>query len=248
MELDKIRERLIELEDIIIKGLYERAHYKQNLPIYEYNAEEFKYKNNFDGTYFDFMFKQIENVHSIAGRYKCFDERPFYRGLQECRVEREYNSHIPDNILKYSNKINSSPWIKIAYFNFITELCEEGKDAHYGDSVLSDIFNLQAISKRIHYGILVMEAKYKESQYLYDKLLLQNSKQSGHIHVEQVCDISIKAQLKNVNIEQETLERVKEKSIKTGFEKPDIIVKFFKYCIIPMTIQIELDYIFSKRI
>jgi len=235
MKLEKVRERLIELEDIIIKGLCERANYKQNLPIYEHNAEQFKYKNNFEGTYFDFMFKQIENVHSIAGRYNCFDEKPFYKGLEECQVEREYNSQIPDEILKFSKKINFSPWIKIGYLNFINELCEEGEDANYGDTTLSDIFNLQAISKRIHYGILVMEAKYKDNQSQYDKLLSQNN------------DISIGSALKNVSVEQKVLQRVKEKSIKNGFKNPNKIVKFFKNCIIPMTIQVELDYIFSKK-
>jgi len=235
MELEKVRDRLIELEDIIIKGLCERANYKQNLEIYEHNAEQFKYKNNFEGTYFDFMFKQIENVHSIAGRYNCFDEKPFYKGLEECQVEREYNSQIPDEILKFSKKINFSPWIKIGYLNFINELCEEGEDANYGDTTLSDIFNLQAISKRIHYGILVMEAKYKDNQSQYDKLLSQNN------------DISIGSALKNVSVEQKVLQRVKEKSIKNGFKNPNKIVKFFKNCIIPMTIQVELDYIFSKK-
>ena len=235
MKLEKVRERLIELEDIIIKGLCERANYKQNLEIYEHNAEQFKYKNNFEGTYFDFMFKQIENVHSIAGRYNCFDEKPFYKGLEECQVEREYNSQIPDEILKFSKKINFSPWIKIGYLNFINELCEEGEDANYGDTTLSDIFNLQAISKRIHYGILVMEAKYKDNQSQYDKLLSQNN------------DISIGSALKNVSVEQKVLQRVKEKSIKNGFKNPNKIVKFFKNCIIPMTIQVELDYIFSKK-
>ena len=151
------------------------------------------------------MFKQIENVHSIAGRYNSFDEKPFYKGLEECQVEREYNSQIPDEILKFSKKINFSPWIKIGYLNFINELCEEGEDANYGDTTLSDIFNLQAISKRIHYGILVMEAKYKDNQSQYDKLLSQNN------------DISIGSALKNVSVEQKVLQRVKEKSIKNGF-------------------------------
>ena len=161
MELDQIRERLIELEDIIIKGLCERAHYKQNLVIYEYNVDEFKYNNNYEGTYFDFIFKQIENVHSIAGRYECFDERPFYKGLEEYKVEREYNSQIPNDILQFSKKINFSPWIKISYLNFITELCEEGKDIHYGDSILSDIFNLQTISKRNKYIIVLYITMYE---------------------------------------------------------------------------------------
>ena len=66
-------------------------------------------------------------------------------------------------------------------------------------------------------------------------------------HISQNNDIAIGAALKNVSVVQKVLQRVKEKSIKTGFKKPDIIVKFFKNYIIPMTIQVELDYIFSKR-
>ena len=53
---------------------------------------------------------------------------------------------------------------------------------------------------------------------------------------------------KNVNVELKVLERVREKSIKNGIKNPDVIVNFFKNIIIPMTIQVELDYIFSKSI
>jgi len=235
MDLDKVRNRLINLEDIIIRSLCQRAKYKYNIEIYEHNSDKFKYNNNYEGTYFDFMFKPIENVHSTAGRYECFDERPFYKGLTKSQVEREYNSKIPDDILKFSKKINFSPWIKIAYLNFLKDLCEDGDDANYGDSILCDIFNLQAISKRVHYGILVMEAKYQQSPDIYDELLNKDN------------DISISSKLKNVNIELKVLERVKEKSIKNGIKNPEVIVNFFKNIIIPMTIQVELDYIFTKK-
>ena len=236
MDLEKVREKLINLEDIIIQGLCQRARFKHNNAIYEHNSKKFLFSNNYEGTYFDFMFKPIENVHAIAGRYECFDERPFYKGLSQSVVKRDYNSKIPDDILKFSKKINFSPWIKISYLNFLKDLCSNGDDANYGDSVLCDIFNLQAISKRIHYGILVMEAKYQKSPEIYNELLSKDN------------DISISSELKNVNVELKVLERVREKSIKNGIKNPDVIVNFFKNIIIPMTIQVELDYIFSKSI
>ena len=81
-----------------------------------------------------------------------------------------------------------------------------------------------------------MESKYKENKELYDKLLDTND-QTGLINV-----------LKNVEVEDRILNRIMEKTIKNGFHKPDIIVDFFKNIIIPMTIQIELEYIWKKKV
>ena len=78
--------------------------------------------------------------------------------------------------------------------------------------------------------------KYQKSPEIYNELLSKDN------------DISISSELKNVNVELKVLERVKEKAIKNGISNPDIIVNFFKNIIIPMTIQVELDYIFSKNI
>lgn len=236
MDITKIRERLMELEDTIIRGLCNRANYKQNVIIYQHKCEEITYKNSYQGSYLDFMFRNIENIHSISGRYEAFDERPYYKGLDNSLVIRNYNDNISKELVEFSKKINFSPWIKIAYSNFINELCIEGDDKNYGDSVLSDIFNLQAISKRIHYGILVMESKYNENKELYDKLLDNND------------DIAIINALKNVEVEEKILNRIMEKTSKIGFHKPEIIVRFFKNIIIPMTIQIELEYIWKKKL
>ena len=226
MNLEQVRKKLIELEDVIIRGLCSRANYNQNLVIYEYGRPQFVYDHEFKGSYLDFMFKGIENVHSRAGRYNCFDERPFYKGLEKSQVVRPY-----DNTVTQSSNINFNPWIKIAYLNFVRELSPSGNDSQYGDTVLSDIYNLQAISKRVHYGVLVMEAKYQQNKEIYDALLREEN------------DIAILSQLKNVEIEQQVLERVRKKTVKNG----DIIVKFFKNYIIPMTIQIELEYLFTKN-
>ena len=80
-----------------------------------------------------------------------------------------------DSTVTQSSNINFNPWIKIAYLNFVRELSPSGNDSQYGNTVLSDIYNLQAISKRIHYGILVMEAKYQQNKVVYDTLLKEEN-------------------------------------------------------------------------
>ena len=235
MNLENIRKKLVILEDIIIKNICNRVNYKLNKEIYIHNSDKFKFLNNFEGTYFDFLFKHMENVQSMAGRYEAFDEKPYYKGLEKTKIEREYENTLPSDILKFSNKVNFNAWIRIAYLNFIQNICIIDNDNNYGDTVLCDINCLQAISKRIHYGILVMEAKYKESKSIYDKYLNDND------------DVSIIAKLKNKDIENKVLQRVKEKAIKYKFKNPEQIVNFFKNFIIPMTIQVELEYVFTKN-
>lgn len=238
LNLNDIRKRLIDLEDVIIKRLYERSQYKQNVTIYEHSNRNInhsiKYINKYNGSFFDYMFKNLENVYSKLGRYDCFDEKPYYMGLDKSEINRNYNI-ISDNIIKISNDINYCPWIKIAYMNYINDLCLEGDDNNYGDTVFCDINILQAISKRIHYGILVMECKYLDNKEKYD------------IHITNKDDISILSELKDIDIENKVLKRVAEKSLKYGFTNPDIVINFFKNTIIPMTIQIEMEYIFIRK-
>ena len=48
MDLEKVREKLINLEDIIIQGLCQRAKFKHNNTLYEHNSEKFVYNNNYE--------------------------------------------------------------------------------------------------------------------------------------------------------------------------------------------------------
>ncbi len=49
----------------------------------------------------------------------------------------------------------------------IPSICEQGDDQQHGSSVNADVAALQAISKRVHYGKFVAEAKFLQSPELY---------------------------------------------------------------------------------
>ncbi len=233
--IEDIRKTLQNLEDTIIRGLCERSNYKQNLEAYVYKSDIFQYNDKYTGSYFDYLFKKTECVQSIVGRYDCFYEKSYYKGNPVSLVKRNYNAKISEHIINFSDKINLNPHIKIFYLNFLNELCNEGDDVNYGDSVTSDIFNLQAISKRIHYGILVMESKYTNNKEKYDQYIKVND------------DIGILKLLKNTVIEEKVLERIDIKSQKYGIKNPKIVVNFFRNFIIPMTINVELEYLFGRH-
>lgn len=44
---------------------------------------------------------------------------------------------------------------------FVTGITEVGDDGNYGSSAMYDVFCLQALSRRIHFGKFVAEAKFR---------------------------------------------------------------------------------------
>lgn len=92
------------------------------------------------------------------------DEHPFYG-------EKLVPPIIP--LLKFPvvikpNTININNQIKSIYLNkMIPSICAEGDDNQYGSSVNMDINALQAISKRVHYGKFIAEAKFQAEPEIY---------------------------------------------------------------------------------
>ena len=73
------------------------------------------------------------------------------------------------------------PWAKSINLNrqimelYLTELMpgitEPGDDNNYGSSAMQDVLCLQALSKRIHYGKFVAEAKFRANPEKYQQLI-----------------------------------------------------------------------------
>ena len=70
---------------------------------------------------------------------------------------------------KYADEINLNADVLAAYTSSVLgAITEEGDDNNYGSSVLNDVACLQALSKRIHFGKFVAEAKYREAPSAFD--------------------------------------------------------------------------------
>ncbi|ONK67068.1 uncharacterized protein A4U43_C06F15330 [Asparagus officinalis] len=66
------------------------------------------------------------------------------------------------HLVARSININKNIWA-MYFSNLLPKLVEDGEDGNYSSSAVCDAICLQALSKRIHYGKFVAEAKFREN-------------------------------------------------------------------------------------
>ncbi len=232
--LEQIRAKLAMLEDSVIFGLFERARFKRNMRIYIPGGVEvpsriyFPDGNGirFEGSFFDFMLLETEGLHSAAGRYEHPEEFPFSDRLPKMLVGREKST---------TNKlINKNKEIRTMYFAFLPQLCIEGDDNEYGSTAICDIRCLQDISRRVHLGVQAAEAKFQQDPEGYN-LLLKAEFTGG-----------LRGKLRSPEVEKAILERVKQKGERYNIN-PNLVSEFYEKHIIPMTIDVQVEYFINKR-
>jgi chorismate mutase len=164
LSLDAMREDLIRMEETIIFSLIERAQFKRNDAIYQPRAVTDK----FDETFLDYFLIETERVHSRMRRYTSPDEHAFFpeRLVPPSLPLLSFPPIVKPNRLNYNNKVKTLYLEKI-----VPGICKVGDDNQYGSSAQADIIALQAISKRVHYGKFVAEAKFQEKPQLFAQLI-----------------------------------------------------------------------------
>ncbi|KAJ6835360.1 chorismate mutase 1, chloroplastic-like [Iris pallida] len=159
LTLDSIRHSLIRQEDSIIFSLLERAQYCYNGDTYDQNVFNM---DGFHGSLVEFMVKEAEKLHAQVGRYKSPDEHPFFpEDLPEPMLPP---MKYPKVLHPIADSININKKIWTMYFSrLLPRLTKEGDDGNCGSTAVCDTICLQALSKRIHYGKFVAEAKFQEA-------------------------------------------------------------------------------------
>lgn len=156
MKLEGIRKSLIRQEDSIIFSLLERAQYCINADTYDPDAF------TIDGqrcSLVEYILKETEKLHSKLGRYQSPDEHPFFPDQLPDPVlpPMQY----PQVLHPIADSININIKVWNMYFrDLIPRLVEEGDDGNCGSAAVCDTMCLQTLSKRIHYGKFVAEAKF----------------------------------------------------------------------------------------
>lgn len=129
---------------------------------------------------------------------------------------------------------------KLFSFYFSKILFENcaNKDLAESSILAKDLNLLSLVTERLLLGISVAQAKFQAKPEIYKKLANDN-------------DIKeINNQLTNAEVEQKILVRIKEKAARFNFVnpdfKPEVAVVFYRDCIIPLTKEIELDYLLNN--
>ncbi|MFP4012681.1 MAG: chorismate mutase [Chitinispirillaceae bacterium] len=241
IDLQSIAARLEGLEETIISKLIERAQWRSNTVIYTPGKSGFRGEDAF--SLFQLRLRYQEEMDARFGRFCVPEERPFFRSLPE--PQREVN--IPDTGLFIDDydRVNLSDDILESYMSLVPEICPEGDDGQYGSSVEHDVYTVQAIARRIHFGALyVAESKFRAAPQAYMQLIEQNDREA------------LLHKLTRRNVEERIIERVKRKVslIQADINRqvrnvidPEPVVRYYHDTIIPLTKKGEILYLLNRK-
>lgn len=241
LDLNYIASRLESLEETIISKLIDRAQYRVNETIYEAG------KSGFAGEHsrclFDLRMHYHEQMDAAFGRFCIPEERPFTRNLPE--PQRTVN--LPETGLQIDDfqNVNFAGPIRTEYMKLVKVICQPGDDGQYGSSVEHDVYAIQAISRRIHYGAFyITEYKYRTNTSLFIK------------YIEERDTDKLEELVTRKEVEDRIISRVHQKTIEMqrGVNReirkviePEAIVRFYREAVIPLTKQGEIAYLMHRN-
>ncbi|KAJ3028377.1 UNVERIFIED_CONTAM: chorismate mutase aro7 [Siphonaria sp. JEL0065] len=273
LNLDRIRQELVQMEDSIVFALIERAGFAQNNCIYSVSHENFEFESPVNTSFLDYLFAEMEAVHAKVRRYTSPDEYPF-------------SSNLPKPVLPplkfpqllYPNTVNLNAALKQIYIEkVIPNLCKQGDDGNYGSSATKDIEALQILSRRIHFGKFVAEAKFQDPKLQQEYVRLIKAQDRD----------GIEELLTNKAVEERLLKRLRLKAFIFGQEidetitgtdlaaamdeaswrtaavtpisdkpsaqkrkirkiDPDLVVSIYEQFVIPLTKDVEVEYLLGR--
>jgi|GEM_PF-230886 len=248
--LSGIRGDLIRQEETIIFALIERAQYALNSKCYKRGEsgvlqERIKYRSEgaeeclSDMSFMEYFMLETESLHAKLGRYNSPDENAFFLPLlPKSRV----TGHFKPSALK-PNRININEEVMQVYTSkFLNDLCVQEDDGEYGSTCAVDITVLQSLSKRIHYGKFVAEAKFQAERERFSEMINNNDADG------------IMAALTNITVEDAVVERVRLKASRYGSDvddsaykvQPDVIAKLYRDYLIPLNKNVQVEYLLSR--
>ncbi|KAG1751136.1 chorismate mutase [Suillus lakei] len=269
LSLERIRQILVRLEDTIIFDLIERAQFAHNPRIYIRGSFQELRDMEFDGSWLEWFLKEIETFHAKARRYTSPDEYPFTSNLP---VPVLLPLAFPK--ILHPNTINANPSILSFYTRSIVPRItrratlalaaikrsngiigdeEYEDDGNYGSAATIDVEVLQAISKRVHYGKFVSESKFLANPAAFVP------------HILTPNPAALEALVTKPEVERKLLQRLRKKaatyaqefsadgdaianSHSNGSAKIDVdgVVELYESYIIPLTKEVEVDYLLHR--
>ena len=240
-DLAQIAADLESLEETIIVRLIDRAQFRRNLAAYTPG------KSGFQGepvlSLLALRLRYQEEMDACFGRFCAPEERPFNRLLPAPRRRVT----LPDNCLAIDDydRVNLTAPILESYLALVADICRPGDDGQYGSSVEHDVYAIQAIARRIHYGSLyVAESKYRSDPAAFESALDRDDPGT------------LMQLLTRPAVEARVLARVAQKSaalqapanpVLRHIIDPQTIQGYYAAHIIPLTKQGEVLYLRHRR-
>ncbi|KAF3446198.1 hypothetical protein FNV43_RR11377 [Rhamnella rubrinervis] len=245
MTLETVRDSLIRQEDTIIFSLVERAKYPINSPTYH---ESYASIPGFSGPLIDFFVKETEALQAKAGKYQNPEERPFFPDHLPSSLVPPYE--YPLILHPAANSINVNKKIWDMYFNkLLPMLAAPGDDGNYASTASSDLFCLQAISRRIHYGNFVAEVKFKDAPKDYEPAIRAQDREA----LMKLLTFEAVEKMVVERVEKKTMTFAQEVKLNsssgdnTNYKViPSVVAQLYQDWIMPLTKLVEVEYLLRR--
>ncbi|KAM7266605.1 hypothetical protein ACFE04_004502 [Oxalis oulophora] len=246
LTLEGIRRSLIRQEDSIIFSLLERSQYCLNPDAYHPNSFS---KDGSTCSLVEYILSQTEKLHAQVGRYKSPDEHPFFPDSLPDPVLPPL--HYPKVLHPIADSININGKVWAVYFrDLIPRLARQGDDGNSGSTAVCDTMCLQALSKRIHYGKFVAEAKFRATPDSYEAAIRAQDK------------VKLMEMLTYPAVEDAVKKRVEMKAMTYGQEvtgdpeeneagpykiNPSLVADLYGDWIMPLTKEVQVQYLLRRN-
>ncbi|ODO05894.1 chorismate mutase [Cryptococcus amylolentus CBS 6273] len=281
LSLDHIRSQLIRLEDTIIfcksplprpiplpmltfatTVLIERAQFAYNKRIYEPGG--FKDEINFEGSWLDWFLFEIESFHAKARRYTSPDEHaftPLDKLPKPILKPQEFPSLLYLPAAEHPS-VNVNNRILDFYIKHIVPGVTVGKggledDGNYGSSATRDVEVLQALSRRIHFGMFVSESKFLSAPHDFIPHILSsppNKEALAGLITKPAVEAKLLVRLANkarvyggeMDADGKVIEVPDEEFALRGKIDLGSVVGMYRDWVIPLTKDVEVDYLIHR--
>lgn len=195
--------------------------------------------------------REQEKLQSLIRRFESPDEHPFFPDAVQKPLLKPLN--YPKILWK--NDVNVNDKIKEFYIEkFLPAVCptfgreDRGEsEENYGSSATCDIACLQALSRRIHFGKMVAESKFRSEKERFTAMIKAEDRQG-------IADAITKPA-----VEKTVLDRLRLKAETYGTDpfhpdgtkspsKIDVeaVVSMYKDFVIPLTKEVEVEYLMQR--
>ncbi len=192
------------------------------------------------------LLSETEKAHARIRRYSSPEEYPFFPEFLPSPILQELD--YPQLLVNTS--INENGLLLDKYVNiFLPSICRAGDDEQYGSSVVHDVSALQALSKRVHFGLFVAESKYQENPTKYSELCKSRD-------VKAVYELLTSVEVENMVLDRAFLKActyckdatfISDPEDILSFKiEPEIIRSLYADVVIPMTKKTQVMYLFER--
>jgi len=249
LTLNNIRRSLILMEDTIIFSLVERAQFARNdavylpggvpVPMFRQDGQQM--------SLLDYLLRETEQVHARIRRYTSPDENAFFPDDLPPLILPPLS--YPDVLWPPAASVNVNSKILEMYIeHLLPEIADPGDDKNYGSAAMYDVMILQALSRRVHYGKFVAEAKFRSQTDEY-RALINAQNTDGIMQL-----------LTDREVELKVIERVKLKAATFGQDlnappgesagllriSPAAVAELYDRWVMPLTKEVEVEYLMRR--